>query len=212
MHAQSPRRSKVFRKPVIWLCCSLLFSSPGSHTRTDATRMSWPATGAPTTEAHWSLAPGEDHDDLQLHAVPLLRCSEHASSSMQSSNLKQQGRTPPRCMNIQQQVAGTSQRSIKKPCLSGRRVPGTSLSRIMSGRNLPEPPLNKVLTVSHNPMSDMWPKDSVNRNMSGIRVLLEVNRNMPGMTACTQCNRKHVRHESRTLITLHLQPCWLQKA
>ena len=136
VHPQSPRRSKVFRKPVIWLCCSLLFSSPGSHTRTDATRMSWPATGAPTTEAHWSLAPGEDHDDLQLHAVPLLRCSEHASSSMQSSNLEQQGRTPPRCMNTQQQVAGTSQRSIKRPCLSGRRVPGTSLSSIMSGRNL----------------------------------------------------------------------------
>ena len=119
----------------------------------------------------WSLAPGEDDDDLQLHAVPFLRCSEHASSSMQSSNLEQQGTTPPRCMNTQQQAARTSQRSIKKPCLSGRRVPGTPLSRPGQAPNLPEPPLNNgpsTPSIGTCPMSDMNMPDRLpsDRNMS----------------------------------------------
>ena len=145
----------------------LLFSSPGSRARTDATRVSWPATGAPRPEARRSLAPGDDAQTHPLHAVPTLRCSEHASTSMQSSRPEQWETSSPRCINIQKQTARPSRRCESRLYLSGMRVPRTLLSIDMYAPKAT--------------MSDMWPYDCSDRNMPGMKAHLQCHRDMPGM-------------------------------
>ena len=159
--------------------------------------MSWPATGIPTREIRWSLAPGEAHDDPELHAVPYLRCSEHASASMQSKSIQQQETASPRCMNLTQQAAGTSQRGPSRSCLPGRRVPGTSLVSIMSGRRISGISPSTVINARHNPMSDTCRHAFVNRTMPSMTALITGNRNMPGMKDCAQGNRNmsDMKHE-----------------
>ena len=180
---QSPRRLEVFRKPAIfrlWLCCMLLFSSPGSRARTDATRVSWPATGALRPEARRSLAPGDDLQTHPLHAVPTLRCSEHASTSMPSSK-PERWETSPRCINIQKQIARPSRRCETKLYLSGMRVPGTSLSNIMTGRRVPGTLLSIAMHAPQATTSDMCSHDCLDRNMPGMKAHLQCHRDMPGM-------------------------------
>ena len=198
VHLQSPGRA--LRKPgILWLCLSLFFSSPGSSKGTGATCMLWPATGATTAEARWQLAPGDDPDGRELQTVPFLRCSEHESSLQ--SNIVTQERAPPRCTNPQQADAGTSLRRTKRTGTSGRKVPGTMLSSIMSDRQ--ELSLDMVMPALHAPMSDMWIQRLKKRKMSDIKDLLKANRCVPGMTTCPQGhgNMSDMQHEHLSFCT-----------
>ena len=79
-----------------WFCLLLVLSSPGSKGRTDATMSCHDTQGPKRHDSYSRIAPGdlsvEHHDQL----VPLLRCSEHAMQSTQSSRMHQDDRSSQR--------------------------------------------------------------------------------------------------------------------
>ena len=138
-----------------------------------------------------SIAPGEHTDDTVYHAVPYLRCSEHASISMHRSSLAEQKKAPPRCPMTQQHVVDHSPRDPMCHDMAGRRVPGTQLSDIMPGRHF-----------SLASMSDMCQSDRVSREMSDIEIGFQLYRTMPGM----EDNSRSSRHMS-DMQPMHLSSC-----
>ena len=143
--------------------------------------MSWPATGALRPEARRSLAPGDDLQTHPRHAVPTLRCFEHASTSMQSSKPEWWETSSPRCSNIQKQSVRPSRRCETKLRLSGMKVPGTSLSNIMTGRRVPGTLLSIATHAPQATTSDMCSYACLDRNMPGMKAHLMCHRDMPGM-------------------------------
>ena len=133
------------RSVAFWLCLSLfLSSSPGRQTGTDATCMSWPVAGGASVTTQCSIAPGEHIDDTVHHAVPYLRCSEHASNSTHRSSLAEQKKAPPRCPINQQHVVNHSPRDPMCHDMTGRRQAGesqglNSLTSCQAGTSLLRP-------------------------------------------------------------------------
>ena len=64
--------------------------SPGSHTRTDVAMSSCALSGTLPKGPCSSIAPGDPMVALRERPVPFLRCSEHATQSMNSSTCHQE--------------------------------------------------------------------------------------------------------------------------
>ena len=142
-----------------------------------------------------SIAPGEHTDDTVHHAVPYLRCSEHASISMHRSSLAEQQKAPPRCPKTQQHVVNpNSPRDPMCHDMTGRRVPGTQLSDIMPGRHF-----------SLAFMSDMCQSDCVSREMSDIEIGFQLYWTMPGM-------EDNPRFSMSDMQPMHLSSCICTKS
>ena len=126
LHSSARASSEVFRKPFLsklWFILMLTLSSPGSRAGTDATPFQSAVTGHSLQGIQCGLAPGDVDVDRPPEAVPILRCSEHAQQSMQSSKESQNVSSSQRGRRTSHKQEGTQEH------LSRRMVPGTHVMR-----------------------------------------------------------------------------------
>ena len=170
LHSRPRARSEIFRNPSlfkIWLFLLLTLSSPGRRSGTGATPFQSAVTGR---ERQCNLAPGEASDDQLLRAVPILRCSEHAKHSTQSSKESQNASSSQRGSPTSHKQADKQER------LSRGMVPGTHVTWI--DRQME----THMSDMTHPFRPQMAPGTSLSPNAVASGLL------MPGMS--------HVKHSS----------------